>query len=345
MRPRVAIVGATGAVGREFLGLLASRGFPLDSLRPLASARSAGSTVEFRGSPLTVEAIGPDAFDGVDLVLSSAGGSVSLATSPDAVEAGATVIDNSSAYRMDPAVPLVVPEVNGDELDAFERPGVIANPNCSTIIMLVPLQPLRERWGVRRVVVSTYQAASGAGAAAMDELESQTRDALDGKPAEPRVFSQPCAFNVFSHDSDVSLETGRNVEEQKMIDETRKIWGDPDVEVSPTCVRVPVLRAHAESIHVELAEPAREADVRAALGAQPGVRLADDRAANRFPTSLTAAGGDDVLVGRVRPAATRPDPGDPPGAHRRYELFVCGDQIRKGAALNAVQIAERLLGV
>jgi aspartate-semialdehyde dehydrogenase len=341
--PTVAVVGATGAVGLEFLSILHARRFPIGELRLLASPRSAGKELAFGGASITVRPLDRDAFSGVRIALFSAGGAVSRDHAPAAAEAGAVVIDNSSAFRMDPASPLVIPEINPEELLPFRalaRPGIIANPNCSTIIMLVPLEPLRRAFGVRRIVVSTYQAASGAGAAAMQELESQTRAVLDGRPPEPRVFAEPCAFNLFSHNTPIDPATGRNTEEQKMIDEARRIWRDPGLAVVPTCVRVPVMRAHAESITVTLAAPATERQVRDALAHAPGLRIHDDRAANRFPTPLSAAGGDDILVGRIRPDPTQPSDGD---AFTGWSLFVCGDQLRKGAALNAVQIAEQLL--
>lgn len=348
--PSVAVIGATGAVGREFIALFEQRGFPIGALRLFASARSAGQTLRVGARDISIEALTEDALRGIDIALFSAGASTSRVFAPVAAAHGAVVVDNSSAFRMDPATPLVVPEVNARALAPharLARPGVIANPNCSTIIMLVPLHPIRERFGIERIVASTYQAASGAGAAAMDELITQSRASLAGQSSAPRVFHEPCAFNVFSHNSAVDPQTGRNVEEQKMIDEARKIWNDPALQVEATCVRVPVLRAHAEALTITLGSPATEAELRAILGAAPGVRIVDDRAANRFPTPLGAAGKDDILVGRIRPDSSQPDAGvDPSSGHRRYSgfsLFVCGDQLRKGAALNAVQIAEHIL--
>lgn len=341
--PSIAVIGATGAVGVEFLSIFDQRCFPVGALRLFASARSAGKRVRFRGRDIAIEELSPGALRGIDIALFSAGSAISREAAPAAAQDGSLVIDNSSAFRMEPAIPLVVPEINADEISAhrgFSRAGIIANPNCSTIILLVPLNPLRSAFGVSRIVVSTYQAVSGAGAAAMQELESQTRDVLAGLPAEPRIFHEQAAFNLFSHNSKVDAATGRNVEEQKMIDETRKIWRDPSVEVAPTCIRVPVMRAHAESITVTLKTAATERDVRAALSGAPGIRLVDDRDNNRFPTPLAAAGGDDILVGRIRPDDTQPRDGD---RFLGWHLFVCGDQLRKGAALNAVQIAERVL--
>lgn len=342
--PVTAIVGATGAVGREFLALFEERGFEHGELRLLASARSAGGKIGYRGSAVEVRELTRDALEGVELALFSAGGSVSREYGPIAAGFGAAVVDNSSAFRMDPGVALVIPEVNGDVLEdvAPTGGGIIANPNCSTIILMVALHPLRERFGLERAIVSTYQAASGAGAAAMEELREQTRTVLGGGVAEARVFPEVCAFNVFSHNSKMDVATGRNVEEQKMIDEARKIWGDSGVRISATCIRVPTLRAHCESVHVTFARPAHLEEVRGALHGAPGVEMVDDRVGNVFPTSLRASGRDAVLVGRVRVAGDAEVNGD--GRARSFELFIAGDQIRKGAALNAIQIGERLLG-
>jgi aspartate-semialdehyde dehydrogenase len=346
--PVVAVVGATGAVGEEFFALFRERSFPIGELRLLASARSAGKTLTVCGGSHTVRELGKDSFKGVDIALFSAGGARSLAYAPHAVDAGALVIDNSSAYRMDEDVPLVIPEINGHLVDDYCAgdgkvcAGIIANPNCSTIIMLVPLEPLRKRFGIERIVTSTYQAASGAGAAAMRELESLSRTFLDGGEMTPEIFAEPCAFNVFSHDSAMDASTGRNQEEQKMINETHKIWDDETVGVSATCIRVGVMRAHAESINVTLSSPASEAEVRGALAAGAGLEVCDDRSNNSFPTPHKASGRDAVLVGRIRPDETQ---GNADGRYVGWELFVCGDQLRKGAALNALQIAERALGV
>ncbi|MBL8764792.1 MAG: aspartate-semialdehyde dehydrogenase [Phycisphaerae bacterium] len=338
--PVVAIVGATGAVGREMLAVLGQRAFPLGRIRVFASERSVGSRLPSRWGELVVEPLHEGSLRGTDLALFSAGSAIARRLGPAAAADGALVIDNSSAFRMDPGVPLVVPEVNPEALaprrGAGARGGLIANPNCSTIIMVVAVTPLRRAFGVERIVVSTYQAVSGAGAQGIRELEEQARAwAHDGPAPAPSVFHEPCAFNLFSHNSAVDLETGLNLEERKMIDETRKIWGDASARISATCVRVPVRRAHSESINVTLARPASEADVRAALRAAPGLEIVDDRAGNRFPTPLKADGRDSILVGRLRR-----DPSQPDG--RGYDLFVSGDQLRKGAALNAVQIAEHL---
>jgi len=332
MACNVAIMGVTGAVGAEFLKILAQRDFPVARLKPLASSRSAGKTVRFGDEDLTVEELTEDSFAGVDLVLASAGGSVSRRFVPAAVRAGAVVVDNTSAFRMDPATPLVVPEVNPQDIAAHQ--GIIANPNCSTIIMNVPVWPLHKVNPVRRAVVSTYQAASGAGAAAMRELIDGTRAALAHEPFTPKVLPHPAAFNVFCHDSEVGAD-GYNLEERKMLLETRKIFHAPQLRVTATCVRVPVLRAHSESINLEFENPISEAEVRAILAEAPGVRIVDDRAARRFPMPLEASDQDEILVGRIRQDVSQPD-------GRGIEMFVSGDQIRKGAALNAVQIAERL---
>ena len=361
--PRVAIVGATGAVGEEFLRVLDQRTFPMTSLKLLASPRSAGKTLPFGDQTLTVEALGPQSFEDVDLALFSAGGSISREYGPLAVQAGAVVVDNSSAFRMTDGVPLVVPEVNpqaiaqagiglrrGGKQDL--KPGIIANPNCSTIIMLMAVHPLHRFAGVERIVVSTYQAASGAGAAAMRELEQQTREALSAPggtgPVETTdIFGMQYAFNLFSHNSPVKMG-GYNEEELKMVHESHKIWGQdaergtavpPDrikAGITATCIRVPVMRAHAESINLTFRDAMTEQKASELLAEAPGVTVQDDRSSNTFPTPLQAGHQDDVFVGRVRRDLSQPE-------GRGLDLFVCGDQIRKGAALNAVQIAELLL--
>lgn len=325
----VAILGVTGAVGQELLQLLEERKFPVASLKLLASAKSAGSKINFRGQTLTVEEAREDSFKGIDLVLSSAGGSISKKLVPYAVKAGALVVDNTSAFRMDPEVPLVVPEINPE--DIAKHKGVIANPNCSTIIMLVPLFPLHKLARVKRIIVSTYQSASGAGAKAMLELENQTREILEGKSPTKQVFPHQIAFNIFSHNSAVDESTGLCDEEKKMIQETRKIFHDASIDVVPTTVRVPVYRAHSESIFAEFEKPLSVEQIRQALGKAAGVRLVDDRKNNYFPMPIEASGKDDILAGRVRVNEKHPT---------EVSLFVSGDQIRKGAALNAVQIAE-----
>lgn len=325
----VAIAGATGAVGTEFLRLLEERDFPLASLRLLASERSAGRAVRFCGTDVTVEQLTEDSFAGIDIAFFSAGGSRSRQYAPAAVQAGALVIDNSSAFRMDPEVPLIVPEINPGDI-GWNR-GIIANPNCSTIILLMAVAPLRRLARIKRIVVSTYQAASGAGAQAMQELLDQTRNTLDGTPVQPQVFPHPIAFNLFSHNTAID-DTGYNEEERKMIHESRKILHDDLIQITATCIRVPVLRAHSESINVEFEGPRPAVTaVQDALREFPGVRLVDDRIANHFPMPIEATGRDEVLVGRVRPDLSNPN---------AIAMFACGDQILKGAALNGFQIAQ-----
>lgn len=334
---KIAVVGATGAVGLEVLSILAARGVAATQVIALASERSVGTKLAYRGEEVAVRAVSAEAFDGVDYAIFAADGATSTRWAAAAVQRGVTVIDNSSAFRMAGGVPLVVPEINGAVLDAeVGTPRIIANPNCSTILLLLTLEPLRTAFGVREIVVSTYQAVSGAGIAAMDELREQTREVLAGKAAQPRVFAEPCAFNLFSHDSGVDVETGQNGEEAKIIAETRKIWNDAEIRVIPTCVRVPVLRAHTQAVTVTLERAATEAQVRDAISRGPGLRVIDDRVGNKFPTPAKASGGDEVLVGRIRAA----EPVATGATTDRFCLVLSGDQLRKGAALNAVQIAE-----
>jgi len=327
---KVAVLGATGAVGQELLELLEERRFPVAQLLPLASPRSSGQALRWQGETLTVQPVQEGCFDGVDLVLASAGGSVSRASAPQAVAAGAVVIDNSSAFRMDPAVPLVVPEVN--PAAAFAHRGIIANPNCTTILLTLALAPLAARRPMRRVVVSTYQSASGAGARAMEELRQLSRTVLDGGEPVSAVLPHSLAFNLFLHNSPLEA-SGYCEEELKMLNETRKIMGLPDLRLSATCVRVPVLRAHSEAVNIEFAEPFPVEEARALLAAAPGVELIEDFAANRFPMPTDVTGRDPVAIGRLRQDLSEPN---------ALELWLCGDQIRKGAALNAIQIAELL---
>jgi aspartate-semialdehyde dehydrogenase len=329
----VAIVGVTGAVGAEFIATMERRKFPVARLKALASARSAGKTVSFRGQNITIEALDETSFEGVDIALFSAGGGISRRFAPIAVKAGAVVIDNSSAFRMDPNVPLVIPEINAGRIR--EHKGIIAVPNCSAITALVPLWPIHRRNRIKRVILSTYQAASGGGAAAMDELVQSTRASLSGQTYQPKVLPHPYAFNLFSHNTAIDPETGYNEEETKVIKETRKIFEDDRIAIGVTCVRVPVLRAHSEAITFECERPITEDQVRAILARAPGVRIVDDRAANYFPMPVDASGQDDVLVGRIRK-----DLSDP-GGHS-IAMFVAADQLLKGAALNAIQIAELL---
>jgi len=327
----VAVLGASGAVGQELLLLLAERQFPMVRLTLLASPRSAGQSVSWNGQTLTIEPVSAEAFNGVDVVLASAGGSVSKQWAPVAAGAGAVVIDNSSAFRMDAEVPLVVPEVNPHA--AFAHNGVIANPNCTTILMTLALAPLAAKRPLRRVVVSTYQSASGAGARAMEELANLSRTVLDGGTPESSVLPYSLAFNLFLHNSPLQ-QNGYCEEELKMLNETRKIMGLPDLRVSATCVRVPVLRAHSEAINIEFEEPFPVDEARALLAAAPGVELIEDFSANRFPMPTDVTGRDAVAVGRIRQDLSDPN---------ALEIWLCGDQIRKGAALNAIQIAELLL--
>jgi aspartate-semialdehyde dehydrogenase len=331
--PVVAIAGVTGAVGREFMTTMDKRGFRVGKLKALASARSAGQKLSFRGQEITVEELTERSFDGVDIVLFSAGASVSRKFSPLAVKAGAVVVDNSSAFRMDPNVPLVIPEINGRRIR--EHKGIVAVPNCSAITALVPLWPIHHQNRIKRLIISTYQAASGGGAAAMEELMESTRANLRGEVYPPKVLPHPYAFNLFSHNTAIDPETGYNGEETKVIHETRKIFEDDRIAVGVTCVRVPVLRAHCEAITFECEKPISETRVRNMLAGAPGVRLVDDRTGNYFPMPVDASGQDDVLVGRIRQ-----DLSDPSG--HSISMFVSADQLLKGAALNAVQIAELL---
>jgi len=332
MAKHVAIMGATGAVGTEFLKILAQRDFPTASLKLLASERSAGRKLKFKDEELTVELLTEDSFEGVDLVLASAGGGLSKEFAPAATAAGAVVVDNTSAFRMTEGVPLVVPEVNPQDIATHS--GIIANPNCSTIIMNVPVWPLHKVHPIKRIIVSTYQAVSGAGAQAMAELEQQARDWAAGKEITASVLPHQALFNVFSHNSAVA-DNGYNTEENKMSRETWKIFHCPDIGISATCVRVPVLRAHSEAINLQFHEPVSEAEVREILADAAGVKIVDDRRNSYFPMPLDATDQDDVLVGRIRQDPSLPD-------NTGIDLFVAGDQIRKGAALNAVQIAEML---
>jgi len=329
----VAIVGATGAVGAEFIGCLERRNFPVSRLRLLASPRSAGKRTAFRGQEIAIEALNERSFEGIDIALFSAGSGVSKLYAPLAVRAGATVVDNSSAFRMDPDVPLVIPEVNAEAI-ARHR-GIIANPNCVVIVAMAPLWPLHQVNPIRRIVLASYQAASGGGAAMMEELQQATKAYLAERPFAPKVLKHDYAFNLFSHNTKVDFATGYNEEETKVVNETRKIFGEPSLHISPTCIRVPVLRAHAAALTVECERPIAPEEVRAIMSKAPGLRVVDDRINNHFPMPKEASGQDDILVGRIRR-----DIGDPSG--RTVALFVAGDQLLKGAALNAVQIAERL---
>ena len=339
----VAVAGATGAVGQEMLSLLQERNFPVRSLRLLASRRSVGKTFSFRGESLAVQELTPKSFRGIDIALFSAGGDRSKAFARHAVKSGAVVIDNSSAFRMDPAVPLVVPEINAEDIRGHK--GIIANPNCTTIIMLMGLYPLRE-YGIRKLIVSSYQAVSGAGAWAIEELRRQTLEwalqemrntCLDTRETavlRPDKFPHPIAFNILPH-IDSFLENGFTKEEMKCLHESRKILNDPDLNVSATTVRVPVFRSHSVSVHMETDKPLSVAKTRTLIRKAKGVQLYDQPEKGKYPMPILVAGKDDCLVGRIRKDETSPN---------SLWLWIVGDQLRKGAALNAIQIAENLSG-
>ncbi len=327
----VAILGATGAVGTELLALLEERNFPISQLKLLASPRSAGKTLTFKGEAIAIEAVSAESFQGVDIVLASAGGSTSKQWATAITDAGAVMIDNSSAYRMDPTVPLIVPEINPDA--AADHQGIIANPNCTTILMGVAIYPLHQIQPIRRIVAATYQSASGAGARAMEEVKQQAAAILAGEKPPTESFPYPLAFNLFPHNSPLK-PNGYCEEELKMVNETRKIFGVSNLRVTATCIRVPVLRAHSEAINIEFDGPFDLAQAREAIAAAPGVELREDWEKNYFPMPHEASGMDDVLVGRIRQDVSDPN---------CIDLWISGDQIRKGAALNAVQIAELLV--
>ncbi len=332
-RPRtVAVIGATGAVGREALDRLHSRAFPVGELRAIASQRSAGGTLRFAGGQVTVQALDDRTIQGVDVAILAADAATSREWAPRLVAAGAVVVDNSSAFRMDPKVPLVVPEINGDELVC--RPSLVANPNCTTIISLMAAAPLHRAFGLRRITACSYQAVSGAGLPAMQELEGQAKQWATGQPVEAKVFRRPTLFNVFPHDSPL-LPDGSNEEETKLVNESRRILGLNELRVSVTCVRVPVRRAHAVALHLEFERPVEPDAARQVLAKADGVRLVDERA-GAPADPLMAAEGDAVLVSRVRR-----DHGATEG--HGLALWTVGDQLLKGAALNAIQIAERLI--
>ena len=327
----VAVVGATGAVGQELLSVLDQREFSIGQLRLLASSRKNGRTINFRGKDIPVEAATPESFEGVDLVFSAAGGSVSKELAPKAVEAGAVVIDKSSAWRYEDHIPLVVPEVNGDDVASHQ--GIIACPNCSTIQMVVALGPIHREHPIDRVVVSTYQSVSGAGAGAMLELGAQAEAIVGGDNPEIDVLPRQIAFNVIPEVETFRPEDGYTSEEWKMANETRKIMHAPDMRISATCVRVPVYRGHSEAVSVEFSEPVSAAEVREILSNASGVKVVDDISNGAYPTALDAAGNDDVWVGRIR---------DDVSTDNGVVFWVVSDNLRKGAATNAVQIAELL---
>jgi aspartate-semialdehyde dehydrogenase len=328
---RVAVVGATGAVGGTMLRVLEERGFPVTELRPLASARSSGRQLDYLGKPVFVETLTEDAFEGIDIALFSAGGDRSRTFAPAAVEAGAVVIDNSSAFRMNANVPLVVPEVNESDLEGHS--GIIANPNCVAAPLVVALKPIADAVGLERVVMSSYQSVSGTGTAAVEELLDETRGYLAGNEREPSVYPHPIAFNVLPH-IDSFDESGYTGEERKVAAETRKMLGRPDLAVSATCVRVPVVQAHSEAVHIETSEKISAQHVRELLMGAPGIVLVDDPAHNSYPLPRDAAGHDEVFVGRIREDLSHP---------RGIALWLVADNLRKGAATNAVQIAESLV--
>lgn len=328
---RVAIVGATGAVGTELIELLEERQFPISELKLLASPRSVGKTLRFRNQVVEVEALGDRVFDGIDIVLTSAGAGIAREWALKAAAAGAIVIDNSSAFRMDSQTPLVIPEINPQA--AAKHRGIIANPNCTTILMAMAIWPLHQVQPIQRIVVSTYQSASGAGARAMEEVKEQAKAILEGAEPKTEAFPYPLAFNLFPHNSPLN-DKGYCQEEMKMVNETRKIFGVPELRISATCIRVPVLRAHSESVNLEFEHPFSLTQARLVLSKAPGVRLVEDWKANYFPMPVDASGQDAVLVGRIRQDLSN---------SRCLELWLSGDQIRKGAALNAVQIAEMLV--
>ncbi len=330
---RVGVLGATGLVGSAILDLLAARDFPVAELRLLASERSAGKTVEFGSKVLTVQAVSDDSIQGLDLVLSSAGGSVSAEWTPKLVAAGATVVDNTSYWRMHDDVPLVVSEVNPDALE--DHKGIVANPNCSTMQMVVALKPLYDAAGIERLVVSTYQAVSGTGKGAIDELRAQARAVVGGYDVpDAQIYPHQIAFNALAQAGSFPEGDDHTDEERKLINETRKILGDPGIRVSATCVRVPVETGHSEAVNVETSEPLEPERARELLAAAPGVTVVDDPAAGRYPMAIDAAGKDDVFVGRIR---------RDPGNERALDIWVVSDNLRKGAATNTVQLGELLI--
>ncbi len=327
----VAVLGSSGAVGHELLQLLQERSFPVKELRLLASPRSAGKTQIWNGLPHVVQEVNKESFNGVDLVLASAGGSVSRQWRNAILESGAVMIDNSSAFRMDEDVPLVVPEVNSSS--ALKHQGIIANPNCTTILLSLAIAPLAAKWSIKRVVISTYQSASGAGARAMEELKSHSQILLDGGLPQAEVLPHSLAFNLFLHNSPLQMNLYCE-EEMKMVNETRKILQLPHLRLTATCVRVPVFRAHSEAVNIEFVNPFSLTEARQILKDAKGVQLIDDTSHNRFPMPIDVAGKDLVAVGRIRRDISEPN---------ALDLWLCGDQIRKGAALNAIQIAELLI--
>ena len=330
-RYNIAIVGATGAVGRRMISILEDRNFPIAELTLLASSRSAGSTLEYKGEPIQVRELKEDSFEGIDMALFSAGGSVSQKFADSAVKSNCIVIDNSSAFRMQNDIPLIVPEVNPDAIG--ENPTIIANPNCSTIQMVVALSPIHRKYNIKRIVVSTYQSVSGSGHKAIEELLDQTRSVLNETEVQKNVYPHQIAFNCIPH-IDVFLENGYTKEEMKMVNETRKILDDHTIEVSPTTVRMPVFYSHSEAVNVETEKPISAQEVKALLADSPGIELMDDPQEDCYPLAVNAEGRDPVYVGRIR---------DDLSSRNGVNLWVVADNLRKGAALNAVQIAELLI--
>ena len=331
---KVAVAGATGAVGRQMAACLEERGFPYENLTLLASERSAGSTIDYQGKPLTVKRLTPDSFEGIKIAIFSAGAGPSREFAPEAAKRGCVVVDNSSAWRMDPQVPLVVPEVNPGDIAQYRNKGIIANPNCSTIQMVVALKPIQDAVGIERIVVSTYQAVSGTGQKAIKEMDDQVRALLNFKAPKSKVYPHRIAFNVLPH-IDVFLDNGYTKEEMKMVNETRKIMGDDSIMVSATCARVPVFYGHSEAVTLTLKKPLSPKQARELLEKAPGVTVVDDVSLNRYPMPIEAAGQDPTLVGRIREDISQPD-------GRGLVMWIVADNIRKGAATNSVQIAELL---
>jgi aspartate-semialdehyde dehydrogenase len=329
---RVGVVGATGLVGTTILELLADRGFPASEVVPFASTRSVGRELEWNGSTITCRELSEESIQGLDVVLSSAGGAISAEWTPRLVAAGAVVVDNTSHWRMHDDVPLVVAEVNPEALDGHN--GIIANPNCSTMQMVVALKPLHDEAGIERLVISTYQAVSGTGKAAIDELMEQAHAILHGQPAQASIYPQQIAFNVLAQAGSFPAGDDHTDEERKLINETRKILGDQAIRVSATCARVPVVSGHSEAVNVETKRPLSPERARELLAAAPGVTVVDDPAAGRYPMAIDAAGKDDVFVGRIR---------RDPGNEQALDLWVVSDNLRKGAATNTVQLAEALI--
>ena len=327
----VAVLGATGAVGQEMMKILAERNFPVGKLIPLASARSAGKTLKFKGEDVTIQEACDSAFEGVDIVLGAAENDIAQKFAPAIVKAGAVFVDNSSAFRLDPKVPLIVPEINPE--DVSWHSGIIANPNCSTIQMLVALKPIHDAVGIKRIVVSTYQAVSGTGQKGLEELERQTRDLFNMREPENKVYPYRIAFNVLPH-IDVFLENDYTKEEMKMVNETVKIFNDPTVKVTATCVRVPVFYCHAESVNIETHKKMTAKECRILLSQAPGVRVFDNPREKMYPMPAYCVGDDETYVGRIREDET---------IENGLNLWIVADNVRKGAALNAVQIAEELL--